>query len=179
MKIRLKNGKLVDLKLADRTDLTVKALKYMYKWSNLVDTYTAMSFPPAKFNSFKAMLLSRLNEKYFVVLLALDGDLIVGYVTLTRRGGLFFHRTEHVGGFLIIVHPDYQGKGLGTAMLTEIERIAKNIGILKIEITVVAKNSVALHIYEKLGYSKEGLHVNSRRLDDGQLVDVLSLGKEL
>jgi [ribosomal protein S18]-alanine N-acetyltransferase len=50
----------------------------------------------------------------------------------------------------------YRRKGIGTRMLSEIETILKQKGIVEIQLEVREDNSAALKLYQKNGYQKIG-----------------------
>jgi len=56
----------------------------------------------------------------------------------------------------ITVHDDYQGRGLGTEIIRHLIDIAKSKRVKKLELLVVANNERAIHLYEKMGFIKEG-----------------------
>lgn len=65
---------------------------------------------------------------------------------------------RHSGSIGIMVHKDYQNKGVGTALINAIIDIADNwLMLVRLELTVFEDNEVAIHLYEKLGFAKEGL----------------------
>lgn len=51
------------------------------------------------------------------------------------------------------VHPDYQGKGLGTQMLRELERVAHEKKYSTLVLETDARLSAAIHVYNKNGYN--------------------------
>ncbi len=80
-------------------------------------------------------------------------------------------RRSHVGGIGMGVHDDFQGRGVGTALMEAIVDLAFNwLGLRRIELTVYADNAAAVHLYEKFGFAIEG---TARRyaLRNGDLVD--------
>jgi RimJ/RimL family protein N-acetyltransferase len=64
---------------------------------------------------------------------------------------------KHKGNFGITVHDDFQNKGLGKILTNYILDIAEERGLKKVTLGVVAHNERAIHVYEKLGFVKEGL----------------------
>jgi len=52
----------------------------------------------------------------------------------------------------IAVHSEFRSLGLGTKLLSEIEREARKTGNNKIVLDVEASNERALKLYERLGY---------------------------
>lgn len=66
-------------------------------------------------------------------------------------------RLRHSASVGIMVHKDYQGKGVGTALMKAIIDIADNwLMLVRVELTVFADNEKAIHLYEKLGFRTEG-----------------------
>lgn len=53
----------------------------------------------------------------------------------------------------VYIHPDYQRKGIGTALLIFLEQKAKNIGIKRLRLRTEEKAIWALKFYHKMGYS--------------------------
>ena len=67
-------------------------------------------------------------------------------------------RTSHIaylGG--LAIHPDQKGRGYGKKMLQEIIEFAGKQGFLRIELSVAEMNTKAISLYEKMGFSKEGI----------------------
>lgn len=65
---------------------------------------------------------------------------------------LYRHRAE----FGITVHDDYQGRGLGTILTRYMIDIARQRGIKKIDLMVVAHNERAINVYKGQGFEVEG-----------------------
>jgi ribosomal protein S18 acetylase RimI-like enzyme len=65
---------------------------------------------------------------------------------------LYLHRAE----FGITVHDDYQGRGLGTILTRYMIDIARERGIKKIDLMVVAHNERAISVYKGQGFEIEG-----------------------
>ncbi|MDN6626756.1 MAG: GNAT family N-acetyltransferase [Pisciglobus halotolerans] len=67
-------------------------------------------------------------------------------------------RMRHSGFISMIVHEDYQDKGVGTALLKKLIDVADNwLMLVRVELVVFEDNKSAIHLYEKLGFEKEGL----------------------
>ncbi len=57
-----------------------------------------------------------------------------------------------LGLVVIGVNPHYQGKGYGTLLLREFEKRAREMGFMKIHLSVKKDNSQAIHSYLKSGW---------------------------
>ena len=68
------------------------------------------------------------------------------------------YRSAHIvylGG--VAVHPRWAGKGFGFLMMKSIIDYAREIGFLRIELSVAIQNLKAMSLYEKVGFEKEGI----------------------
>ncbi|MBI1277900.1 MAG: GNAT family N-acetyltransferase [Anaerolineaceae bacterium] len=79
---------------------------------------------------------------------------------------------RHQGGLGISVNIEWRDKGVGTALMRRLIDWAKNTGIItRMELTVMAHNTRAIHVYEKLGFQIEGRQ-RAALFKDGAYVDV-------
>ena len=109
------------------------------------------SFRTADSEAFVARLGP--NDHHFVAVLE-DGT-VIGAVGLRVETN---PRMRHVGSVGLFVHTDYQNMGVGTALLNTLLDLADNwLMLVRVELTVFADNQRAIHLYEKLGFEKEGL----------------------
>jgi GNAT superfamily N-acetyltransferase len=58
--------------------------------------------------------------------------------------------------YLIFVHQDYQGRGIGQALTQTMKEVAREMGYSQIWLTVEAKRLKAIHVYEKAGFRVVG-----------------------
>ncbi|SNQ59747.1 ribosomal protein S18-alanine N-acetyltransferase [Candidatus Methanoperedens nitratireducens] len=77
--------------------------------------------------------------------------LVIGYVV----GFLANEGTGRV--FSLAVHPAYQGRGAGSALLKELAGIFRNFGALEIILEVRSSNTRARKFYEKHGFYQTGI----------------------
>lgn len=91
-----------------------------------------------------------------------DGLELVGVVDGKAVGhlGLITNRQprrKHVASFGIAVHPDFQGRGVGKALIAEMLHQADNwLNLVRVELSVAADNVGAIALYEKCGFVHEG-----------------------
>jgi RimJ/RimL family protein N-acetyltransferase len=106
-----------------------------------------------------------------VVLLAELGDQLTGYVELA--GGSF--RRSRATAYLVIgVLADAAGRGIGTGLLRHARDWAAAHGLHRLELTVMAHNTRAIRLYERMGFSVEGRRAECL-LIDGQFIDELTM----
>lgn len=80
---------------------------------------------------------------------------IIGMAGLTVYGN---HRLRHSAGIGIMVHRDYQNKGVGSALMEKLIDLADNwLMLVRLELTVFEDNERAIRLYEKFGFEKEGV----------------------
>jgi len=66
-------------------------------------------------------------------------------------------RYRGICDLMIYLHQDFQGKGLGTAMTSMAVRLAREQGLHRLSLEVVADNEIAIRMYEKVGFKIEGI----------------------
>ncbi len=86
-------------------------------------------------------------------------------------------RRRHVGQLGMAVRDDWQGKGVGTALMrAAIDLADKWLNLTRLEFEVFVDNAPAIRLYEKLGFSIEGTMVDFA-FRDGQYVDSHSMAR--
>jgi ribosomal protein S18 acetylase RimI-like enzyme len=67
-----------------------------------------------------------------------------------------------------------RGQGVGEALVRDSLRMAKSFGFGVMQFNaVVATNHVALHLYEKVGFTRLGIIPKGFRLPDGSFADIV------
>jgi RimJ/RimL family protein N-acetyltransferase len=119
--------------------------------------------------------ISQADENQGIRLVAEAEGSIVGFLVANR--GLS-RRIQHRANIVVGVLRQAWGRGIGTALLDRFEAWARERGIWRLELSVMAHNQRAIELYEGLGYVREGLK-RSAILVDGQEVDEIIMGKIL
>jgi putative acetyltransferase len=89
-------------------------------------------------------------------LVACVGDEVVGYLALMVY---MIPRTRHSGHFGIAVRDDWQGKGVGTALVEACVDLADNwLNLTRLDLRVYVDNGPAISLYEKFRFEVEGTH---------------------
>ena len=108
-------------------------------------------------------------------LVACVEDEVVGNLSLHTSPTRW--RMRHVGSIGMAVRDDWQGKGVGTALMEAALDLANNwLNLTRIELSVYVDNAPAIALYKKLGFEVEGTH---RRfaLRKGEYVDAFSMAR--
>lgn len=99
---------------------------------------------------------------------------MVSVVTFPNRP-----RRRHVGTIAISVHGDWQGKGVGAALMRAILDLADNwLNLTRLELEVYADNEAAIRLYERFGFEVEGT-LRQHAFRDGKYVDSKVMGRLL
>ena len=171
--ITLGDGTVVDLKVARKDDYDYGRYESLYAWLCKVDQYLAKQYKLGDLIDNKAKWLHNLDENK-ITLLSLHKDKIIGSATLILNEPQ--SRASHVASFGVVVHPDFQRKGLGKQLLAALEQVARDQGIKKIEVNFYDGNP-AVALYKSLNYNYEGRRLKKGRLNDGTYVDEILLSK--
>lgn len=114
-------------------------------------------------------------EGLFSLVACVENNEVVGHLGLhtfpTRP------RRRHVGGIGMAVRDDWQGKGVGTALMQAAINWADNwLNLRRLELEVYVDNTRAIRLYEKCGFIIEGTQADSV-FRDGQYVDTYMMAR--
>ncbi len=73
---------------------------------------------------------------------------------------------RHSGNLGMGVHPEFRRQGIGTKLISATLAKAKEQGLERIQLAVLASNTAAISLYEKIGFAKEGIRKKARKLDN-------------
>lgn len=86
-------------------------------------------------------------------------------------------RRRHAGQIGMAVRDDWQGKGVGTALLQATVDLAdKWLNLTRLELEVFVDNAPAIRLYEKFGFTIEGTQVDFA-FREGQYVDTYFMAR--
>lgn len=121
----------------------------------------------------RKMIVAIKNNPRSVFMVAEKNGQLVGYIGLIAEK---LQRKKHIGRVVIGVSEQSRGLGIGTKLFQEIFKWAEGKEITRLELTVIEKNIVAIKLYKKIGFIKEGRRVNSLYID-GKYIDEWSMYK--
>lgn len=110
----------------------------------------------------------------FMLVAEADGQ-IVGHAGLHKAGGS--PRRAHAMMLGIAVRSDWQGKGVGRALMQALVALADGwLPTTRIELTVFVDNERAIQLYREFGFEIEGTH-KAYALRDGRHVDTYCMAR--
>jgi L-phenylalanine/L-methionine N-acetyltransferase len=116
-------------------------------------------------------------EPGLITLVACSGSDLVGIVGLHSH--LQQPRRRHAIRLGMTVRDDFQGRGVGTALLTAALELADGwLNVTRVELDVWTDNEPALRLYRKHGFEVEGT-LRQFAFREGRLVDAYVMGRLL
>ncbi len=109
------------------------------------------------------------------VFVALDGDRIVGRLSLARDP---HPASPHVADLGMMVAASHRRRGIGRKLLDEAVAWARGANVEKLELHVFPWNEPALRLYEDFGFEREGLR-RRHYVRNGVAVDALLMAYHL
>jgi putative acetyltransferase len=108
-------------------------------------------------------------------LVAVVDERIVGMVSIDTFPNR--PRRKHAGAVGISVHEEWQGKGVGGALMRAILDLADNwLNLTRLELEVYADNEAAINLYERFGFELEGT-LRQHAFRDGTYVDAKMMAR--
>jgi putative acetyltransferase len=118
-------------------------------------------------------LMNKSGDGDHILVAAVDGEVVgvIGLHTFSRP------RVNHRGEIGMMVRDDWQGKGVGTAMMRAIIDLAdKWLNLARIELTVYTDNEPGIALYRKFGFEIEGT-LRKYAFRDGEFVDAYAMAR--
>ena len=88
-------------------------------------------------------------------------------------------KTAHRASIGIAILKEFWGNGIGTALMNEADRAARERGVLQLELEFIEGNSRARALYEKCGFRIVGVHPDAFRMLDDSLKNEYLMIKKL
>jgi len=141
-------------RLADISDFDAVYDLYMDDYANAYLTYDPMDR-----EAFKPIYESVVNMQTLYVV-EQNGEVMATYRLIPKTDRQ--QHTVYLGGFTI--KDTWRGKGFGSKILSAIKQQCKEVGKIRIELTVDVDNMAAIGLYKKAGFETEGIVKKSYRL---------------
>jgi GNAT superfamily N-acetyltransferase len=132
--------------------MLVSHVKYFQNWIPIIAKWIyeewAYAFPMRTLQDIQKGLFGRMNESEMpITLIAHDERGVLGTASLKASD---MEILPDLGPWLssVYVHSDYRGQGVASALVSEIERIARQLGHTRLYVF----NPVSQGVFEKLGW---------------------------
>ena len=154
--------------------MEIRKLKYtdakdFYDCLKIIDSETDfMMFEPDERVWNEEKIVKNLNDENNLFLGAIEDGEIVGFLS-AQRG--VFRRIKHTAYVVIGLQKDYCNRKIGTKLFQKLDEWAIQNEIIRLELTVECDNKVAIRLYEKSGFTIEGIkkktmYVNGKYIDE-------------
>ncbi|MFO1458640.1 MAG: GNAT family N-acetyltransferase [Verrucomicrobiota bacterium] len=148
------------------------AIARVFEGPRVIEGTLQLPFPSAEVWQQR---LSRETESTLVSLVACDGDEVVGTLGLHLNGGM--PRRQHVAELGMAVRDDWQGRGVGTALMQAAVDLADRwMQLRRLQLTVFVDNAPAIRLYQRFGFEVEGT-LRELAYRDGRYVDGLMMAR--
>lgn len=128
--------------------------------------------PTAQRVQLRQWITGKFRHPRGVMLVAVVGRTVVGAAVMRRERLL---RLVHVGHVGIGLRPDATGLGLGRALMLALIDWARDVGVNRVTLDVIADNHRAILLYTSLGFVVEGRRRRHVREPDGRERDDLMM----
>ena len=118
-------------------------------------------------------LMAKSGDGQHTLVAVVDGEVVgvIGLHTSSRP------RVNHRGEIGMMVRDDWQGKGVGKALMQAVIDLAdKWLNLTRIELTVFTDNEPAIALYRKFGFETEGA-LRKYAFRDGEFVDAYAMAR--
>jgi putative acetyltransferase len=132
-----------------------------------------MQLPLQSVEDVRKRFFSETREGLYHLVACVDEEVVghLGLETFTRP------RRRHVGYIGMAVRDDWQGRGVGTALMEAALDLADNwLNLTRVELTVYVDNAAGVALYKKFGFEIEGTHPRYA-FRSGEYVDAYSMAR--
>ena len=118
--------------------------------------------------------LSQPQDGSYTLVACVDGE-VVGHLKLWTFPDS--PRRKHVGSIGMSVHDEWQGKGVGTALMKAAVDFADRwLNLSRLALSVFVDNEAGIRLYQKFGFEIEG-RMRRDVYRDGRYVDIYLMGR--
>ena len=158
------------IRFAEKSDA-----KYLIKW--LTDPEILKWFPMCnKFEIEDSVRIWMSYMSYRAVLTSVYDGKVCGNALIYLNS---LKKISHTALFAIIVDKEYRGKGIGSSLLKELFKLAKERFKLEMLHLEVYTSNPAIKLYERLGFQEYGVHKKFLKDLDGTYFDKILMQKNL
>jgi putative acetyltransferase len=160
---------MITIRRVEPTDF--EALQRLYSGQRVIWGTAQLPYPSVEMWRKR---LAEPPEGIFGLVACID-DQVVGHLNIHTSPER--PRRRHAGQIGMVVHDDFQGQGVGTALLQAALDLADNwLNLRRLELEVYTDNEPAVRLYTRAGFVIEGA-LRQYVYRDGQYVDVYAMAR--
>ncbi|MEZ4714082.1 MAG: GNAT family N-acetyltransferase [Caldilineaceae bacterium] len=152
------------------------AVQKIYMQPGVIAGTLQIPYPPSELHRKR---LAEPREGSISLVAVVEGEVVGGEVVGQLGLHTFPHspRRKHVGDIGMGVRDDWQGKGVGSALMAAMVDLADNwLNLRRVELTVYVDNMRAIALYKRFGFAIEGAHVDYA-FRNGEYVDTYAMAR--
>jgi RimJ/RimL family protein N-acetyltransferase len=165
--VTLKDGRTVLIRKFEIKDKE----KLIEMYESLSEEALRWALPPYNREKIESTWLSNLQN--LIAIVAFYKDKMVGHAQIFKFPN---PRRKGTSDLIIYLHQGFHNVRLGTVMLRELIALAKEAGLHRIGLSVIADNKFAICLYQKFGFKTEGIKKDAYFGEDGKYHDELMMG---
>lgn len=140
----------------------------------VVDSGSQFPYECSSIEEFHRQFFTPQGQVY--VCHSLDGKVMGGFYLRANFSG----RSSHIANAAYMVRKTYRGKGLGSLLIKASLHLAKNLGFQAMQFNMVlSQNTLAIKLYERLGFSVVGIIPQAVRNPSGNYQDGYVMHRQL
>ena len=146
-----------DIKLKDDSKVTLRPLRKTDE-TDFHELFLAIPEPERMFIKHRVTDLAVIHDWCQNIdlgrnlpLMGLQGGKILGAATLHQQLGGW---KRHIGRVSVLVHPQFRGRGLARALVSETLEIARSARLERVEAEFIGDQETAIHMFAMLGFSE-------------------------
>lgn len=126
-------------------------------------------------NDMQLFLQARMEVVNEICLIVRVGSELAGVLNISSTTA---SQTNHIGDVFIALQEKYWGHGLGSLLMEVALDWAKQTPMIRrLELAVQARNSRAVHLYEKFDFEIEATKKRGVKTKDGEFLDVYLMSR--
>jgi len=123
----------------------------------------------------KAWIRNSNQNPNMLILVAEYNEQVIGLLDFTPKTK---RKNCHTGEFGVSVDVNFQRSGIGKALIETMLQWARQNGqIEKVFLNVFDSNHAAIALYNAMGFTEEGRHVQAAKQPSGEYVDIIQMYK--
>lgn len=143
-------------------------------FQDVVDSGSQFPYESSSIEEFHRQFFTAQGQVY--VCHSLEGKVIGGFYLRANFSG----RSSHIANAAYMIRNTYRGKGLGSLLIKASLHLAKDLGFQAMQFNMVlSQNTLAVKLYERLGFSVVGIIPQAVRNPSGNYQDGYVMHRKL